>query len=693
MRRLLILLLALITTAFAAAPARATVVINEIMYDSNYSPDIEYIELHNTGPSAQNLGDWYLLDNSNTHPRCYLVGTLGVGQYLVIAADTALFRARFPGVANLNVKGFDPGGAGWGLGNSGDQVRLYDDNGLLRDSVQYATSGDWPADAAGHGPSAELVNPLLDNSVGTNWLASVPEGGTPGAANSRYSANAAPVCDNGGRSIQLPVATDAVAVTCRAVDPENHLIGVTLSVDTGAGFAGQPMFDDGAHGDGAAHDSIYGAIIPARPNGTVVKYYATATDNLGQFNTWPDGAPAEYRAYTVGYVPPRLVVNEIVAENLTGVLDDTGAHADWVEVHNPNPTAIDLGGFCLTDNLDNGGKWTIHAGTTIAAGGYLVFWADGDTTLGAMHADFKLSSSDGEEVGIFSPRDLGNVRLDGWKFGPVAADVSVGYKPDGNGIVIVGTRFVPEYLATPSPGASNNTSAYFSALCINEFQTTSAGGGTDDYIEFYNRGATTYDLSDCYLSDNRTSNTKYRFPAGTTLAAGHYLVISEATFGFNLATTGEVIVLTAADSTSGLDFFDFQQEAPDTSEGRSPDGTGRWAKFHPTTFGSANVGPLAVGQTARGRVALSGLKAAPSPFRGNTLFSFTLGQAGPVAVSVYDPAGRRVREIFRGSLAAGSYSMPWNGRDDGGAGLRSGVYFLRVSAGPVSRSCRLLMLN
>ena len=695
MRRWLhaLLLLALITMTLAAVPARAAVVINEIMYNSNFSPDIEYVELYNTGPAAQNLGDWYLLDNGSAHPKCYLVGTLGVGQYLVVAADTALFKARFPSVTNLNVNGFDPGGLGFGLGNSGDQVRLFDDNSHIRDSVQYATSGDWPADANGHGPSLELVNPLLDNSVGTNWLASTPTGGTPGTVNSRYAANAAPVCDNGSRSVSLPKSTDAVAVTCRAVDPENHLIGVTLSVDIGAGFAGQPMYDDGAHGDGAAHDSIYGAVIPAKANGTVVKYYCTATDNLAQFNTWPDGAPSEYRAYTVGYVPPRVVVNEIVADNINGVLDDTGAHSDWVEVYNPNSTALDLSGFYVTDNLGNGNKWAIHAGTTIAAGGYLVFWADGDTTRGAMHADFKLSSTDGEEIGIFTPRDLGDVQIDGWKFGPIAADVSVGYKPDYNGVPVAGARFAPDYLATPTPGASNNTSAYYSPVCINEFQTTSLGGGTDDYIELYNRGASTYDLSNCYLSDNRTNNTKYQFPAATTLAAGQFFVINESVFGFNLGTTGEVIVLTAADSTSGLDFYDFTQEAPDTSEGRAPDGTGRWAKFHPTTFGAPNVGPLAVDPAAAIRVALGALKVTPSPFRSNTQIGFDLGRAGAVNVSIYDAAGRRVHQVFNGSLSAGHYSMPWNGRDDSGAGLRSGVYFLRVAAGPVSKSCRMLLLN
>ena len=94
MRRCLHGVLALAFVALVAvAPARASVVINEIMYNSSFSPDIEFIELYNTGPAAQNLVDWYLLDNSNAHPHCNLVGTLAVGHYLVVAADTALFTS------------------------------------------------------------------------------------------------------------------------------------------------------------------------------------------------------------------------------------------------------------------------------------------------------------------------------------------------------------------------------------------------------------------------------------------------------------------------------------------------------------------------------------------------------------------------------------------------------------------------
>ena len=694
MRRSLLALLAIVFVALpAAVPARASIVINEIMYNSNFTPDCEWVELYNTGPTGLNLTDWYLLDDKNTHVKCYLAGTLGAGQYLVIAADPTIFQARYPTVTNLNVNGFDVGGLGFGLGNSGDQVRLFDDGDVLRDSVAYLASGLWPASPNGTGPSLELVNPALDNTLGSSWLGSIGVGGTPGVVNSVYAANAAPICDNGKRDIELPTATSTPTITVRALDPEGHLAGVALWVDSGAGYVSQAMYDDGLHGDGAAGDSIFGAVIAAKANGTLVKYYAKSTDNLSQSNNWPDAAPADYRAYTVGYVPVRIVVNEIVADNTTGVLDDHGVRDDWMEVYNPGTSAITLGGMYLTDNLSNGNSWEIPAGISIPAGGYQVFWADGaDTLLGPLHTNFKFSA-DGEEVGIFTSRDHGNAKIHGWKFGPVGPNVAVGFKPDYAGTEPAGITLAPEYLATPTPGASNNTSALYSTVCINEFMTTSLGGGIDDWIELYNRGASAYDLSGAYLSDNRNLNTKYQFPSGTTIGAGQYLLRNGLQLGFNLSSGGEVLVLTAPDSISGMDFYDYKQQAPDTSEGRMPDGSSRWAKFATPTPDAHNTGALAVGQGPAAPAGLSGVRVAPNPFVSGTEIRFELGRGAVVTADVFDPSGRRVRALSRGLLGAGGHLMQWNGNDEHGSRAASGLYFVRLSTTGNTKSFRVVLLK
>ena len=47
------------------------------------------------------------------------------------------------------------------------------------------------------------------------------------------------------------------------------------------------MSDDGAHGDGLALDGVYGALLPAQPDGTVVEFYVEAVDASNKTNSWP----------------------------------------------------------------------------------------------------------------------------------------------------------------------------------------------------------------------------------------------------------------------------------------------------------------------------------------------------------------------------------------------------------------------
>lgn len=80
----------------------------------------------------------------------------------------------------------------------------------------------------------------------------------------------------------------------------------------------------------------------------------------------------------------------------------------------------------------------------------------------------------------------------------------------------------------------------------------------------------------------------------------------------------------------------------------------------------------------------------PNPGSGPVTIELTLAgeaaQAGlAVRASVFDAQGRRVRDLYRGTLPRGLTSLPWDGRDDAGATLGPGLYFLRFST-PIGRS-------
>jgi hypothetical protein len=84
---------------------------------------------------------------------------------------------------------------------------------------------------------------------------------------------------------------------------------------------------------------------------------------------------------------------------------------------------------------------------------------------------------------------------------------------------------------------------------------------------------------------------------------------------------------------------------------------------------------------------------APNPFRTSTRIPFELVRAGRVTLAVYDVAGRRVRVLFAGSRGAGADQVEWDGRDDAGRAVASGVYFCRLDAGSHSETRRMVLVR
>jgi hypothetical protein len=85
--------------------------------------------------------------------------------------------------------------------------------------------------------------------------------------------------------------------------------------------------------------------------------------------------------------------------------------------------------------------------------------------------------------------------------------------------------------------------------------------------------------------------------------------------------------------------------------------------------------------------------AVPNPFNPSTQIAFDLPQAGPVRLAVYDLRGARVRLLADGPFPAGRQLAVWDGRDDAGRGLASGVYFIRLDAGDRRAQQKALLLK
>ncbi len=88
------------------------------------------------------------------------------------------------------------------------------------------------------------------------------------------------------------------------------------------------------------------------------------------------------------------------------------------------------------------------------------------------------------------------------------------------------------------------------------------------------------------------------------------------------------------------------------------------------------------------------LAAWPNPFNPRTTVAFSLAEAGRVELAIYDAAGRLVRELYPGTiLDAGEHEIVWDGRDDAGRSLPSGVYLCQIAAPNRTATTKLVMLK
>jgi len=222
-----------------------------------------------------------------------------------------------------------------------------------------------------------------------------------------------------------PTLNSTVTVTATIANETAAYLGYRNSVEDR--FTRILMYDDGAHNDGAANDGVYGADV-TMANISVQYYIYADNNNIGKFS--PVRAEHEYHTINIATPPVTdIVINEILASNSTVQGDDVGEFDDWIELHNNTNTDVNIGGYYLSDKIDNLMKWEIPAGTNLLAQGYQIIWADEDSSQGVFHANFKLASA-GETLFLVNPS--GTI-VDQIIFPAQTTDVSYGRFVNGTG--------------------------------------------------------------------------------------------------------------------------------------------------------------------------------------------------------------------------------------------------------------------
>lgn len=118
------------------------------------------------------------------------------------------------------------------------------------------------------------------------------------------------------------------------------------------------------------------------------------------------------------------------------------------------------------------------------------------------------------------------------------------------------------------------------------------------------------------------------------------------------------------------------------------DGGNRRCNLSVEDFALQDDGPL----TGSGR--RTGIRTVrPMPARGNQEVVLYASSRQAVGLDVFDVAGRRVRQLYSGSIDAGETVVSWDGRLDGGAAAPSGIYWLRMSWRSGSQTRRVLLLH
>lgn len=198
----------------------------------------------------------------------------------------------------------------------------------------------------------------------------------------------APVISNIDSYPMNSTAGDDIWITAEVIDASLNVM-LAYRFSESELFTVISMADDGNQNDGVLGDNIYGAMIPNVSN--IVQYYLYAeNDSTGRFS--PERAAYEFYTLESKLSLKDLAINEVMASNSYTQADESGDYDDWIELFNNTEYQISTSGLYLSDDQNQLDKWELPD-ALLSSGDYLMVWADGDTTDGSLHANFKLDKA------------------------------------------------------------------------------------------------------------------------------------------------------------------------------------------------------------------------------------------------------------------------------------------------------------
>jgi len=229
-------------------------------------------------------------------------------------------------------------------------------------------------------------------------------------------------------SSSSPAYNSSVTINANVINTNTNGVYLGYRGDITQKFTRILMYDDGAHGDGASGDDVYGASITVLSGATQYYIYAE-NNNAGMFS--PQRAEHEFytlNASAVAAAAGNVAINEILSKNDNKEKDEYNEREDWIELYNPSTVLVDLSNAYLGDALTTL-KWKFPVGTYINPNDYLMIWSDDDSMQTILHTNFGLSSS-ADKVILSSSAGM---VIDSVSFFNQSADISYGRYPNGSG--------------------------------------------------------------------------------------------------------------------------------------------------------------------------------------------------------------------------------------------------------------------
>lgn len=341
-----------IKTFFYYVPKRYDVVIDELMADPTPQvalPANEWLELKNTSAFPINLLNWRI-SNAASRSGPMPNFTLQPDSFVIVCAGIAV-SAMSPFGRTISVTGFPS------LDNEGDQLTLYNAQGMVIHSVAY--SDNWYQNSLKKegGWTLEMIDTKSPCAGSSNWRASVdPSGGTPGRKNSIDAVNQ----DQTPPSLKRTYSIDNLTLVAVFDEPLDSLKGATIAnynLDGGLTIASAQTL-------GPLFNLVQLKLaIPMQPN---VVYNLTAT-NVADCKGNSIGASNKAKAgLAVDASPLEMIVNEILFNPSPGAYD-------YVEFYNRSNKIFDASKFYIANRNSSN---IISSIKQLSATPYFVFPGD-----------------------------------------------------------------------------------------------------------------------------------------------------------------------------------------------------------------------------------------------------------------------------------------------------------------------------